>query len=86
MSLSKSTIVRRVSQQVMIGNIAVGGNAPVVVQSMTNTDTADAESTVKQILELWQAGSEIVRITVNSPEAAAQVANIRNQLDVMGCS
>jgi (E)-4-hydroxy-3-methylbut-2-enyl-diphosphate synthase len=70
MSFSKSAIVRRVSQQVMIGNIAVGGNAPVVVQSMTNTDTADAESTLKQILELWQAGSEIVRITVNSPEAA----------------
>jgi (E)-4-hydroxy-3-methylbut-2-enyl-diphosphate synthase len=53
---------------------------------MTNTDTADAASTVKQIIELWQAGSEIVRITVNSPEAAAQVANIRQQLDAQGCS
>jgi (E)-4-hydroxy-3-methylbut-2-enyl-diphosphate synthase len=52
---------------------------------MTNTDTADAASTVKQIIELWQAGSEIVRITVNSPEAAAQVANIRQQLDAQGC-
>lgn len=69
----------------MIGNIAVGGNAPVVVQSMTNTDTADAKSTVNQILELWQAGSEIVRITVNSAEAAEQVSNIRGQLDAMGC-
>lgn len=85
MSVSKTPIVRRISRQVMIGNIAVGGNAPVVVQSMTNTDTADAKSTVNQILELWQAGSEIVRITVNSAEAAEQVSNIRGQLDAMGC-
>jgi len=56
------------------------------VQSMTNTDTADAESTVKQVVELWQAGSEVVRITVNSPEAAAQVGNIRRQLDALGCN
>jgi (E)-4-hydroxy-3-methylbut-2-enyl-diphosphate synthase len=70
---------------VLIGNVVLGGNSPVVVQSMTNTDTADAASTVKQIIELWQAGSEIVRITVNSPEAAAQVANIRQQLDAQGC-
>ena len=86
MSVSKTPIVRRISRQVMIGNIAVGGNAPVVVQSMTNTDTADAKSTVNQILELWQAGSEIVRITVNSAEAAEQVSNIRGQLDAMGCT
>ena len=86
MSVSKSLIVRRLCQQVLIGNVAVGGDAPVVVQSMTNTDTADAASTVNQIIELWQAGSEIVRITVNSPEAAAQVANIRQQLDAQGCS
>ncbi len=85
MSVSKTPIVRRISRQVMIGNVAVGGNAPVVVQSMTNTDTADAKSTVNQILELWQAGSEIVRITVNSAEAAEQVSNIRGQLDAMGC-
>jgi (E)-4-hydroxy-3-methylbut-2-enyl-diphosphate synthase len=70
----------------MVGHVAVGGDAPVVVQSMTNTDTADAESTVCQIIELWQAGSEIVRITVNSPEAAAQVGYIRQQLDAQGCN
>jgi (E)-4-hydroxy-3-methylbut-2-enyl-diphosphate synthase len=70
----------------MVGHVAVGGNAPVVVQSMTNTDTADAASTVRQIIELWQAGSEIVRITVNSPEAAAQVGYIRQQLDAQGCN
>ena len=85
MSVSKTLIARRLCQQVLIGNVALGGNAPVVVQSMTNTDTADASSTVKQVIELWQAGSEIVRITVNSPEAAAQVANIRQQLDAQGC-
>jgi len=76
---------RRKSQRVMIGHVAVGGDAPVVVQSMTNTDTADARSTVQQVFELWQAGSEVVRITVNSPEAAAQVGNIRRQLDALGC-
>lgn len=69
----------------MVGSVAVGGDAPVVVQSMTNTDTADAASTVKQVYALWQAGSEIVRITVNSPEAAAQVGTIRTALDRMGC-
>lgn len=77
--------MRRASRQVMIGNVAVGGGAPVVVQSMTNTDTADAEATVRQVFELWQAGSEIVRITVNSPEAAAQVGLIRSRLDALGC-
>ncbi len=70
----------------MVGHVAVGGSASVVVQSMTNTDTADAEGTVRQIIELWQAGSEIVRITVNSPEAAAQVGTIRRQLDALGCN
>lgn len=58
----------------------------MVVQSMTNTDTADADATVQQVFELWQAGSEVVRITVNSPEAAAQVATIRRKLDAMGCN
>lgn len=70
----------------MIGHVPVGSSAPVVVQSMTNTDTADAAATVRQVYELWRAGSEIVRITVNSPEAAAQVSAIRRQLDDMGCS
>jgi len=78
--------------QVMVGHVPVGGGlagtqpAPVVVQSMTNTDTADAESTIKQVYELWQAGSEVVRITVNSPEAAAQVGKIRRGLDALGCN
>ena len=71
-------IHRHKTRRVMIGGIAVGGDAPVVVQSMTNTDTADAAATARQVYELWQAGSEMVRITVNSPEAAAQVSAIRN--------
>jgi (E)-4-hydroxy-3-methylbut-2-enyl-diphosphate synthase len=85
-SARNNLILRRQTSKVLVGHVPVGGDAPVVVQSMTNTDTADAASTVKQIMELWQAGSEIVRITVNSPEAAAQVANIRQQLDAQGCS
>ncbi len=64
--------------------VRVGGDAPVMVQSMTNTDTADAVATAIQVRELAQAGSEVVRITVNSPEAAAEVAAIRDQLDRMG--
>jgi (E)-4-hydroxy-3-methylbut-2-enyl-diphosphate synthase len=76
---------RRISSRVMVGPVAIGGGAPVVVQSMTNTDTADAEGTARQVAELWRAGSELVRITVNSPEAAAQVAGIRARLDAMGC-
>ena len=76
---------RRPSSRVMVGPVAIGGGAPVVVQSMTNTDTADAEATARQVAELWRAGSELVRITVNSPEAAAQVAGIRARLDAIGC-
>ncbi|HSI29332.1 MAG: flavodoxin-dependent (E)-4-hydroxy-3-methylbut-2-enyl-diphosphate synthase [Methylophilus sp.] len=85
-------IQRRNTRQVMIGHVAVGGGlygttaSPVVVQSMTNTDTADAQATIRQVYELWQAGSEVVRITVNSAEAAAQVATIRKGLDALGCS
>ncbi len=78
-------IKRRPSQRVLIGKVMMGGGAPVVVQSMTNTDTADAKATTKQIMELARAGSELVRITVNTPEAAAQVANIRSSLDAEGC-
>ncbi len=63
--------------------IRVGGDAPVVVQSMTNTDTADPQATALQVRELWQAGSELVRVTVNTPEAAAQVAALRDALDRM---
>jgi len=76
---------RRVSTRVMVGPVAIGGGAPVVVQSMTNTDTADAAATARQVEELWRAGSELVRITVNTPEAAAQVAAIRARLDAAGC-
>jgi (E)-4-hydroxy-3-methylbut-2-enyl-diphosphate synthase len=79
---------RRSTRQVRVRwgsrDVAIGGAAPVVVQSMTNTDTADAISTAIQVKELAQAGSEVVRITVNSPEAAAEVAAIRDQLDRMG--
>jgi (E)-4-hydroxy-3-methylbut-2-enyl-diphosphate synthase len=70
----------------VIGGLAVGGGAPIVVQSMTNTDTADAPATASQVAELARAGSELVRITVNSPEAAAQVAGIRAKLDAQGVS
>ena len=78
-------MARRVSTRVMVGKIAIGGGAPVVVQSMTNTDTADAAATTQQVFDLWRAGSELVRITVNTPEAAAQVPRIRERLDAMGC-
>ncbi|MCG9105417.1 flavodoxin-dependent (E)-4-hydroxy-3-methylbut-2-enyl-diphosphate synthase [Laribacter hongkongensis] len=77
---------RRVCRQARIGHVLMGGTAPVVVQSMTNTDTADAAATALQVFDLWQAGSEVVRITVNSPEAAARVAEIRQRLDDMGCT
>jgi (E)-4-hydroxy-3-methylbut-2-enyl-diphosphate synthase len=76
---------RRLSGRVMVGTVAIGGGAPLVVQSMTNTDTADAAATARQVEELWRAGSELVRITVNTPEAAAQVAAIRARLDAAGC-
>ena len=76
---------RRVSRPVRVGGVVVGGGAPIVVQSMTNTDTADVSATVAQVAELARAGSELVRITVNTPEAAAQVARIRERLDVTGC-
>ncbi|STQ90866.1 flavodoxin-dependent (E)-4-hydroxy-3-methylbut-2-enyl-diphosphate synthase [Iodobacter fluviatilis] len=79
------SIPRRKTRQVQVGNVWVGSDHPVVVQSMTNTDTADAAATTQQVYELWKAGSELVRITVNSPEAAAQVATIRASLDAMGC-
>ncbi|HTS54874.1 MAG TPA: flavodoxin-dependent (E)-4-hydroxy-3-methylbut-2-enyl-diphosphate synthase [Burkholderiales bacterium] len=79
-SPSQSELLRRATRQVRIGHVAVGAGAPVVVQSMTNTDTADAGATVRQVAELAQAGSELVRITVNSPEAAAQVARIKERL------
>jgi (E)-4-hydroxy-3-methylbut-2-enyl-diphosphate synthase len=77
---------RKITHQVSVGDVKVGGGAPIVVQSMTNTDTANVSATVNQIIELATAGSEIVRITVNSEEAAEAVAEIRNQLDKKGHS
>ncbi len=76
---------RRRSVPVRVGEITIGGDAPIVVQSMTNTDTADAVATAKQVQALAAAGSELVRITVNTEEAAAQVARIRELLDATGC-
>ncbi len=75
---------RRATRAVRIGGVTVGGGAPVVVQSMTNTDTTDVESTSRQIAELWRAGSEMVRITVNTPEAAAAVPRIVDRLAMQG--
>lgn len=75
-----STYQRRKSLPVNVGGITVGGGAPVVVQSMTNTDTADIDDTVKQVAELSDAGSEIVRITVNNKEAAQAVPYIKEKL------
>ncbi|MCC6490328.1 MAG: flavodoxin-dependent (E)-4-hydroxy-3-methylbut-2-enyl-diphosphate synthase [Candidatus Hydrogenedentes bacterium] len=76
---------RRKTVGVMVGHIQVGGGAPVVVQSMTNTDTEDPASTAQQVIALADAGSELVRMTVNTPEAAAAVAEIRNRVRDAGC-
>src|SRR5882672_3137973 len=75
---------RRKTTQVMVGNVAVGGGAPIVVQSMTNTDTADIAGTVAQVAALARAGSEMVRITVDRDEAAAAVPHIRDELRKRG--
>ena len=77
---------RRKSLQVAIGAVRVGGSAPIVVQSMTNTDTADIDGTTQQIKDLARAGSEMVRVTVNTSEAAAAVPHIRERLDKQGIS
>src|SRR5580658_3907364 len=77
---------RKKTYAVKVGHVVVGGGAPIVVQSMTNTDTADVESTLKQTLELAEAGSEIVRWTVNVPEAAAAVPVIKKRLLDAGCN
>ncbi len=86
--ISSGAHLRRASRSVRVVYkdkvVVVGGNAPVVIQSMTNTDTADVIATAIQIKELARAGSELVRITVNNPEAAAAVPAIRDQLDLMG--
>ena len=83
--ISEAGYQRHRTVPVQVGDITVGGDAPVVVQSMTNTDTADALSTAKQVQALAAAGSEVVRITVDTENAARQVGRIRGLLDTMGC-
>src|SRR6185437_12685939 len=75
---------RRRALPVRIGNVTLGGDAPIVVQSMTNTDTADIEATTAQVAALARAGSELVRVTVDRAEAAAAVPHIRERLDILG--
>jgi (E)-4-hydroxy-3-methylbut-2-enyl-diphosphate synthase len=84
MTTPDPAIPRHATVPVRIGSVTVGGDAPVVVQSMTNTDTADVMRTVVQVAELARAGSELVRVTVNTEEAAAAVPGIRERLDAMG--
>ncbi len=84
MSNTAGPLQRRTSVGVKVGHVTIGGGAPIVVQSMTNTDTADADATAKQVADLARAGSELVRITVDRAEAAAAVPHIRDALDKMG--
>ena len=85
MSPMLSPIPRRPTRTVVVGGIAIGSEHPIVVQSMTNTDTADIGATVAQVKALADAGSELVRVTVNTAEAAAAVPAIRERLDALGC-
>jgi (E)-4-hydroxy-3-methylbut-2-enyl-diphosphate synthase len=78
-------MIKRNTYQVQVGKIFVGGGAPIAIQSMTNTDTADKTKTVNQILDLWKAGSELVRITVNNDESAKEVETIKKSLLDQGC-
>src|SRR5215470_17046030 len=84
MSTAAEPLPRRKAVPVKVGHVTVGGGAPVVVQSMTNTDTADVEGTARQVAALARAGSEIVRITVDRDEAAAAVPHIKDRLAKMG--
>ncbi|GAB6046307.1 flavodoxin-dependent (E)-4-hydroxy-3-methylbut-2-enyl-diphosphate synthase [Methyloparacoccus murrellii] len=79
-------IVRKTTVGVQVGSVQIGGGAPIVVQSMTNTDTADIDSTVQQIHELARAGSELVRVTVNNEASAEAVPHIRDRLAARGCN
>lgn len=85
-SFSVPSIVRRISTPVQVGSVLLGGEAPIIVQSMTNTDTEDASATAQQIIELAQYGSELVRITVNTEQAAQQVPFIRDKVREAGYS
>ena len=82
--VEQAKITRKNTQAVKIGNILMGGGAPIVVQSMTNTDTANAEATAEQVISLAKAGSEIVRITVNNDESAKAVPYIREKVEKAG--
>jgi (E)-4-hydroxy-3-methylbut-2-enyl-diphosphate synthase len=82
--MASSDIRRRRTRQVRVGEVVIGGGAPIVVQSMTNTDTADVEATTAQVAALARAGSELVRVTVDRAEAAAAVPHIRERLDSLG--
>jgi len=86
MSGAQAANARRRSVGVKVGYVTIGGDAPIVVQSMTNTDTADAAGTARQVKALADAGSELVRLTVNTREAAEAVPHIRAKLDAMGCT
>jgi (E)-4-hydroxy-3-methylbut-2-enyl-diphosphate synthase len=85
MAIINQPIVRRRTPSVTVGRVRIGSDYPVVVQSMTNTDTEDVKGTAQQVAELARAGSELVRITVNTEQAAACVPAIRERLDMMGC-
>ena len=84
-SPNRPAITRHRTRKALVGGIPIGGGSPIVVQSMTNTDTADVSATVLQVKALADAGSELVRIAVNTAEAAAAVAEIRQRLDALGC-
>ncbi len=86
MSFPYGPAARRATRRVLVGGVPIGGGSPVVVQAMTNTDTADVDATAAQVLELAQAGSEIVRVTVNTVEAAQAVPAISTRLSAMGCT
>ena len=85
-ALDDSSVARRRTRTALVGGVAIGGGAPIVVQSMTNTDTADIEATVAQVKALANAGSELVRITVNDADAAKAVPAIHERLDAQGCA
>lgn len=82
--MSSNNPQRRASVGVKVGPVQVGGGAPIVVQSMTNTDTADVEASVKQVLELYRTGSELVRLTVDRDESARAIPEIRERLAKLG--
>ena len=78
-------LIQRMSKQVMVGSVPVGGGSPIVVQSMTNTDTANIEKTTQQVYEFWEKGSEIVRVTVNNEASADAVPRIIEELNKRNC-